>query len=433
MMQTPRSPLKTLCLALAAAAALVPASHAKGSDPQVAGNVLLRVHSTADLAPLVAKYQLTVLGQFGARPIYRVKVPAGTSVSQTVAALKLEPPVRAAEPNFVHSSPEARKNVVWAIGTAVEYATQWAPEAMKLPAAQQLSRGAGMRVAVLDTGVDATHPALAGKMLPGKDFVDGDSDASEGGTTADLGFGHGTHVAGLVALAAPDARIIPYRVLNPAGQGDVWMLAEALLHAIDPDGNPRTNDGAHVVNMSMGTVSPTSIMETVMQLSTCSVPDIQDPANDYTDAGFDGDKQRCADFSGAVVVAAAGNDASRSIKQYPAAEGAYGLMAMGATAENHRMATFSNTGSWVDLAAPGDHITSTLPGGGYGTWSGTSMSAPLAAGTAALIRSRFPRMKPADVAKRIEKYGAQVCNANIVQVDAEAALRGRKPRDLSCP
>lgn len=433
MTHSPRSPLKTLALAMAAAATLAPAAQAKGTDPQVAGNVLLRVHSTADLAPLVAKYQLTVLGQFGARPIYRVQVAPGASVSQVVASLKLEPPVRAAEPNYVHRSPEARKNVVWAIGTAADYAAQWAPQAMNLPAAQQLNRGAGVRVAVLDTGVDAAHPALAGKLLPGKDFVDGDNDPSEMGTPADLGYGHGTHVAGLVTLAAPDARIIPYRVLNPAGQGDVWMLAEALLHAIDPDGNPRTNDGAQVVNMSMGTVSPTSILDTVMHLSTCSAPDLQNPVNDYTDPGYDGDKQRCTDFSGAVVVAAAGNDGSRSLKQYPAAEGAYGLLAMGATAENHRMATFSNTGSWIDVAAPGDHITSTLPGGAYGTWSGTSMSAPLAAGTAALIRSRFPKMKAADVAKRIEKYGAEVCNANIVQVDADAALRARKPRDLSCP
>lgn len=433
MTTSPRSPLKTLLLALAAAAALTPAVQAKGSDPQVSGNVLLRVHSNADLAPLVAKYQLTVLGQFGARPIYRVQVAPGASVSQVVASLKLEPPVRAAEPNFVHSSPEARKNVVWAIGTAADYAAQWAPQAMNLPAAQQISRGAGVRVAVLDTGVDFSHPALAGKLLPGKDFVDGDNDPSEVGSDADLGYGHGTHVAGLVTLAAPDARIIPYRVLNPAGQGDVWMLAEALLYAIDPDGNPRTNDGAQVVNLSMGTLSPTSILDTVMQLATCSVPDLQNPANDYTDAGFDGDKQRCADFSGAVVVAAAGNDGSRSVKEYPAAEGAYGLLAMGATAENHRMASFSNTGSWVDVAAPGDRITSTLPGGAYGTWSGTSMSSPLAAGTAALIRSKFPRMKPVDVTKRIERYGAAVCNANIVQVDADAALRARRPAALTCP
>ena len=70
------------------------------------------------------------------------------------------------------------------------------------------------------------------------------------GTAANLGFGHGTHVAGLVALTAPDAKIVPYRVLDENGEGNVWVLAEALLRAIDPDGNPAKDDGAHVINIS---------------------------------------------------------------------------------------------------------------------------------------------------------------------------------------
>jgi len=134
---------------------------------------------------------------------------------------------------------------------------------------------------------------------------------------------------------------------------------------------------------------------------------------------------------GAVIVAAAGNDGSRDIRQYPAAEGVYGLLPVGASAANRRFADFSNTGSWVDVAAPGDHITSPVPGGIYGTWSGTSMASPLAAGVAALVRAKSPKLKPVDVAKRLERTGARLCgNTNTVQINAYAALRNKESPDL---
>jgi subtilisin family serine protease len=418
------------CLAAAAFAACSVAV-AKGGDPRLDGEILMRLQNTGALASLLARYPITVIDQFAQRPLYRLHTVGGADVDSTIASLRLEPGVIQAEPNFQHRSPEARMNNVWAIGTQTQYVTQWGPQAINLPQAQQLSTGAGVRVAVLDTGVDATHPALAGKVLPGYDFVDRDTDASEVGSTADPGFGHGTHVAGLVILTAPDARIMPLRVLNPQGQGDIWMLAEAILYAVDPDGNPATNDGAQVVNMSLGTIDRAEVLETVMKLATCAKPDAATPADDFTDPGFDGDKQRCRSFNGAVLVAAAGNGSSRSEKQYPAAAGIYGLLPMGATRPGDFMATFSNSGSWVDAAAPGDGVTSTMPGGTYATWSGTSMAAPFAAGTAALLRARNPRMTAKEVARRVERNGARLCgNTNIVQIDALAALQNSRPNDL---
>lgn len=124
-----------------------------------------------------------------------------------------------AEPNFLGQAPEGVQKVSWAKGgSAGEYAGQWAVDKIRLPEAHAFTRGAGVTVAVLDTGVEGTHPALSGRLVPGFDFVDMDSDPSEVGTHPEnVVFGHGTHVAGLVALAAPDARIMPVRVLDRMG------------------------------------------------------------------------------------------------------------------------------------------------------------------------------------------------------------------------
>lgn len=406
-----------------------------GGDAGLPGEVLVQLRSTAALGPLLVKHQLSLLSQFGARPIYRLKVVGLADVNDKIAALGLEPDVLIAEQNFVHQSPEARRISSWAIGTPAAYTAQWAPQALRLPEAHQLSTGAGIRVAVLDTGVDTTHPALAGRLLPGFDFVDFDNDPSEVGSKAtNISFGHGTHVAGLVALAAPGAQIVPLRVLDADGVGNAWVLAEAMLYAVDPDRNPATNDGAHVINISLGSTRRTNILDTVGRLATCAIPAVVLlPTDELADPGYNGDRDRCNAFSGAVVVAAVGNDASRATRQYPAAEGVYGLVAVGASNADKRLARFSNFGSWVDVAAPGDGITSSVPGGGYGTWSGTSMAAPLVAGTAALVRALKPNLSARQVARRMVRLSSGLCATQLGQVDAVAALLNEPPPATTCP
>ena len=226
--------------------------------------------------------------------------------------------------------------------------------------------------------------------------------------------------------------IMPLRVLDANGDGNAWVLAEALLYAVDPDGDPATDDGAHVINMSLGTTSRTRIFEAVVQLATCSIPAGADPATDISDPGYDADEARCNRFRGVIIVAAAGNSGSVSEVEYPAAEPTHGLLAVTASSSNSRLASFSNFGSWVRIAAPGDGITSSVPGGGYGTWSGTSMAAPLVAGAAALLHGFNPGLKPDDVIKRLTDRSSVLCGTNLRQIDAAAAVLDKSPPTTIC-
>jgi subtilisin family serine protease len=407
------------------------------SDPTLEGEILLRISSSASLPSLLTNYELEEIDQYGSRPIYRLNVTGLISVAETIEALELDPEVIAAEPNPIMQSPEARRNAAWAIGEESDYTAQWAPARIRLGEAHALSTGSRVRVALLDTGVDRLHPALDGRLVRGWDFVDNDNDPSETGSTENAGYGHGTHVAGLVALVAPESRIMPLRVLDPDGVGDTWVIAKAVIYAVDPDQNPLTRDGARVINLSLGTLDRSEILSTVVGLATCTAITQPgppgDPRFDFTDPGYDNDKDRCSTSRGAVVVSAAGNDASKSLRQYPAAAGVYGMISVGASDITGSIASFSNFGSWVDVLAPGDGITSLIPGGIYGTWSGTSMAAPFVTGTAALLISRYPGVAPRQVTRRIERTSTELCGVDIPQIDVAAALGDAGTGGPPCP
>lgn len=418
--------------------------------PVAAGpEVLVRIATGGDIAAIAAAAGASVIDRFGQRPIYRLQLPPGSDAEATAASLAQRSDVRFAESNVENETPEGTKNSIWLIGgDAGSYGAQWAPASLRLSTAQSLASGEGVRVAVLDTGIDASHPALAGRLartaggaVLGRDFVDDDDDASESGGRADIGWGHGTHVAGLVALAAPAARLMPVRVLDRQGRGNAWVLAEALAWAVDPDGNPATDDGAHVINMSLGSTKPTRLLSAVVSLASCEFGDDDD---DFSDPGFDGDRARCALGHGAAVLSAAGNSGSDTERLYPAAEEVKGARAITATTAQQGLAPFANRGGWIKLAAPGEAIVSTVPGGGWGTWSGTSMAAPLAAGTAALVLGRpSPNPRPGttgprqwsaeDLMKRLEDRAKPVCGASVKQIDAAAAVADAPAPDPACP
>ncbi len=233
--------------------------------------------------------------------------------------------------------------------------------------------GKGVTIAVIDTGVDASHPDLAGRVLPGCSFL---NTGSTGRPGANDDHGHGTHVAGIAAAltnngigiegAAPGARILPVKVLNSAGQGYSSDIANGIVWA--------TNNGANVINMSLGGPQPSTAMAAAVLY---------------------------ARSRGVTVVAAAGNSAlAGNAPLYPGASP--GVIAVGAVGTDMKRAPFSNTGSYVDIAAPGVGILSSVPGGGYAWMSGTSMATPYVAAAAAIVKASRPVCTPNGVEARLE-------------------------------
>jgi len=239
--------------------------------------------------------------------------------------------------------------------------------------------GTGVTIAVIDTGVNATHEDLAGQVLQGADFVTGTEDDAYAGDSnfANVDFhGHGTHVAGIAAAAdntvgglggAPGASILPVRILDSGGSGSTDNLVSGILWAAD--------NGADVINMSLGGGGCASTEQAAVEY---------------------------AEGQGVVVVAAAGNSNS-STPIYPAGFGG-SVMAVGATTKSNGKASFSNWGApYVDIGAPGVSILSTdkdRPGepvnGAYKLLSGTSMSTPFVAAAVALVLERCPAIDNGD-------------------------------------
>ena len=374
--------------------------HVRAANPSayVSNEVIVRLKPLANLLSIVTLNGLdpniTANDKLGALPIYRLRILDGVSPILKAATLALLPGVAYAEPNYLGQAPESVYKSIWSKGDTDDtgYKLQWAPDVIRLPEAHAISRGAGVTVAILDTGIDMTHPVFAGRLVQGFDFVGLDTNPSEEGMFGvDAAYGHGTHVAGVVALTAPDAKIMPLRILRPNGSGDIWLLAQAIRHA--------TNAQVGVVNISYSVQQRSFLVDDVLSLLTSGL-------------------------SGAVVAAAAGNSGNTT-PEYPAAEDAPGLLSIAASTVSDQLADFSNRGAWVNVAAPGDRIISTVPlasGVSYATWSGTSMAAPFAAGTAALVRAAQPSLSPAQVAQRVLATAATINTPVPRRIDAAAAV-----------
>jgi type VII secretion-associated serine protease mycosin len=270
----------------------------------------------------------------------------------TVVGLDLDEPVRA-------------------MGGADPFRTrQWALDATSFERSWPTTDGSGVVVAVVDSGVQANHEDLAGRVLDGWDAI-----ANRAGGTTDPN-GHGTHVSGIIAAvagndkgiagAAPGVRILPVRVLGASGSGYRSDVLEGIIWAAD--------QGADVINLSIGGSGGTSTYQSAISYAV--------------------DK-------GAVVVAAAGNEAQRgNAPSYPAAFPE--AIAVASTTSSGARSSFSNYGSYVDIAAPGSGVHSTTPSG-YESWSGTSMATPYVSAAAALVAARHPHLSPTQIRDLLER------------------------------
>ena len=261
-----------------------------------------------------------------------------------------------AEPNFIGK-------VLDTIPNDPSFSQQWGPQKVKAPAAWDITTGSNsVIVAVIDTGVSA-HPDLTGKILPGYDFANNDNNPTDDFAPT----GHGTKVAGIIGADTNNAvgmaglswqsPILPVKVCDTSGNCPDDIISSGIIYA--------TDQGAKVINISLGDSAPSSTLENAVNYAW---------------------------NKGVVVVAAAGNNGSSPTTNqvlYPAAYP--NVVAVGATSQddplfgNDQRASYSSYGSALDIVAPGDFIYSTNYSGSYTSGSGTSFSSPHVAGAAALL------------------------------------------------
>ena len=282
----------------------------------------------------------------------------------------------------------------------------------------QAVTGIGIKIAIIDTGIDYTHSALGAcigsecKVLGGYDFVNNDDDPMDDN-------GHGTHVAGIAAAnsenikgVAPEALLYAYKAMGADGSGWETDIIAAIEAAVDPDGNPSTNDAVDIINLSLGGIdNGSSLMD---------------------------DAAKSAVEIGVAVVVAAGNDGispnfsidRNSLANEPS------VITVGATTKQDTIAYFSSIGNAEttthlkpEISAPGYNILSTELNNSLVEKSGTSMAAPHVAGAAALILQTHPEASP-ELLKRMLMAGAidlgeSPIRQGVGRIDVEKSLNAQ--------
>jgi subtilisin family serine protease len=283
------------------------------------------------------------------------EVAAGTE-REKAAEFAANAAVRVAEPDS--------RTAIHLVPNDTAYNQQWAPAKINAPLGWEVSTGSpSIVLALLDTGIDLTNPDFAGRVVPGYNFIGQNTDVQDD-------HGHGTHVAGIAAATGNNGvgiagvswgvSIMSVKVLSASGGGYVSDLISGLDWARD--------HSAKIINISLGTPQTSQLLQEAVQRAL--------------DAGI-------------LVVASAGNSGqSGNAPSYPAAYP--GVIAVGATDKDDAKASYSTSGSYVSIAAPGTAIYSTYPGG-FATMSGTSMASPHVSGMASVIWSKSPELKASEV------------------------------------
>ena len=377
-----------------------------GNQPQ--GQILVKFMGNVPsnlVNSLIKKNGATVADRIGALDVLVLTVPQFQE-AKIIGALSKSLIVEYAEPNFlaeallVPNDPYFAPNQ-WGLentGQTIAGQQGTADADIDASSAWDVTLGSGVKVAVLDTGVDQDHEDLAGKIFLQKNFTTSPS--------PDDFYGHGTHVAGIIAATGnngtgvsggcPSCIILNGKVLRDDGAGYYSWIANGITWAAD--------NGAKVINLSLG--------------GSASSRTLQNAVN-------------YAWKKGAVVVAAAGNSGNQS-KTYPAAYA--NAIAVAATDNRDQKASFSEFGKWVDIAAPGVNVFSTFPNHpykinkspNYDYGSGTSMATPMTSATAALIWSTGYGTSASSVRSRLESTADKIIGTGTYwsagRVNAAAAV-----------
>jgi len=309
----------------------------------------------------------------------RLSSTTQSGLDEAINTLKANPAVKYAEPN----------RIVWLHGKGDPLIyQQWAYYDVGADWISPPSSTTAPLVAVIDTGVDHTHPDLVDKIIKGRDFINADDNPMDD-------YGHGTHVAGVItaknnngygiAGISPKSKVLAIKAISSQGYGSDFDVAQALTYAAD-------YSGVRVINMSLG--------------------------GDYSDTQYDA-VYYAAVTRNKLLIASAGN-AGSSTPDYPAGfadpltypEFENRVLAVAAHGEDHCRASFSNYGPWVSITAPGVSVLSTVPpymdidGAGFLAWTGTSMAAPHVSAAAALAWLKYPSYKNTQIAQLVTTKNA---------------------------
>ncbi len=305
---------------------------------------------------LFAQHDTQEIGRIEALGASILRVPR-TRLRRVAQGLRRSGYFKSVEPDYQASAAQ--------IPNDPEFKHQWGLSKIKVPQAWDVTTGSSaITIAIVDSGIDATHPDLTNQVGAGYDFVNDDADPADDN-------GHGTRMAGIVAGeafngtgiagVAPLCRLLPVKVLNSTAQGSYSAIASGIIFAAD--------QGVRVINLSLTGPASAAIMESAVNYATAR---------------------------GVVVVAAAGNDGS-SGPGYPAAYP--NVVAVGASDAVDAIPAFSNSGSWLALAAPGVEILTTnrisSSGFVYATTTGTSPATAFVSGAFALLFSARPELSSA--------------------------------------
>jgi subtilisin family serine protease len=329
-----------------------------------AGLIQVQLNPGHTISEVNAAYNTVVVDSLP--PLYLLQVPTGQDDDALLVQMETElgDTFFCVEHSWRNETPEGTRQMVVAAvgGTITDYLDQRLAQRLHLAEAHTQATGSGVVVAVLDTGVMTDHEVFGGAILPGGyDFIDNDADPSDLANEVDddadglpdEGAGHGTLVAGIIHLVAPDAMILPVRVLDDEGRGSTFTVAKGIRYAVA--------QGADIINLSLGLT---------------------------VHSGIIAHELAAARLAAVAMVSAAGNLGVDSVQFYPASD--IKVLMVAALDSSDVKAPFSNYHAKVAVSAPGVGIYGPFYDGAYAIGAGTSFATPFVTGECALLWSLEP-------------------------------------------